>query len=99
MVLPISSDYHISALDDYRMGSRSNYKYRRVDNSYVHAPTWIVYLLLAAAYSIGDLSQVYPIMRGTSPLLVPLLGITLLNESYLHLDGLVFSPFLSELRS
>ncbi len=36
--------------------------------------------LLAAAYSIGDLSQVYPIMRGTSPLLVPLLGITLLNE-------------------
>ena len=36
--------------------------------------------LLAAAYSIGDLSQVYPIMRGTSPLLVPLLGTTLLNE-------------------
>jgi drug/metabolite transporter (DMT)-like permease len=36
--------------------------------------------LLAAAYSIGDLSQMYPIMRGTSPLLVPLLGITLLNE-------------------
>jgi drug/metabolite transporter (DMT)-like permease len=36
--------------------------------------------LLAAAFSIGDLSQVYPIMRGTSPLLVPLLGITLLNE-------------------
>lgn len=37
-------------------------------------------LLLAAAYSIGDLSQVYPIMRGTSPLLVPLLGVTLLGE-------------------
>jgi drug/metabolite transporter (DMT)-like permease len=37
-------------------------------------------LLLAAAYSVGDLSQVYPIMRGTSPLLVPLLGVTLLNE-------------------
>ena len=36
--------------------------------------------LLAATYSIGDLSQVYPIMRGTSPLLVPLLGVTLLNE-------------------
>ncbi|MBP3964765.1 DMT family transporter [Paenibacillus lignilyticus] len=37
-------------------------------------------LLLAAAYSVGDLSQVYPIMRGTSPLLVPLIGVTLLNE-------------------
>ncbi|EFM10603.1 protein of unknown function DUF6 transmembrane [Paenibacillus curdlanolyticus YK9] len=37
--------------------------------------------LLAAVYSIGDLSQVYPIMRGTSPLLVPLLGVTLLHES------------------
>ncbi|KRE38753.1 DMT family transporter [Paenibacillus sp. Soil522] len=36
--------------------------------------------LLAATYSVGDLSQVYPIMRGTSPLLVPLLGVTLLNE-------------------
>lgn len=37
-------------------------------------------VLLAAAYSIGDLSQVYPIMRGTSPLLVPLLGVTFLHE-------------------
>lgn len=37
-------------------------------------------ILLAAAYSIGDLSQVYPIMRGTSPLLVPLAGVTLLGE-------------------
>lgn len=37
-------------------------------------------ILLAATYSIGDLSQVYPIMRGTSPLLVPLLAVTLLNE-------------------
>nr|WP_232243256.1 DMT family transporter [Paenibacillus sp. GSMTC-2017] len=37
-------------------------------------------VLLAATYSIGDLSQVYPIMRGTGPLLVPLLGVTLLNE-------------------
>ncbi|WP_274653280.1 DMT family transporter [Paenibacillus humicola] len=36
--------------------------------------------LLASVYSIGDLSQVYPIMRGTSPLLVPLLGVTLLQE-------------------
>lgn len=37
-------------------------------------------LLLAATYSIGDLSQVYPIMRGTSPLLVPMLGVLLLGE-------------------
>ncbi|MCU6711403.1 DMT family transporter [Paenibacillus sp. J5C_2022] len=37
-------------------------------------------ILLAKTYSIGDLSQVYPIMRGTSPLLVPLLGVTLLGE-------------------
>ncbi|MEK0317193.1 DMT family transporter [Cohnella sp. 56] len=36
--------------------------------------------LLAAAYAAGDMSQVYPIMRGTSPLLVPLLGAALLGE-------------------
>ncbi|WP_027084441.1 DMT family transporter [Cohnella panacarvi] len=36
--------------------------------------------LLATAYKIGDLSQVYPIMRGTSPLLVPVFGVLLLNE-------------------
>ncbi|MBP1990351.1 DMT family transporter [Paenibacillus eucommiae] len=38
-------------------------------------------VLLAAAYSIGDLSQVYPIMRGTSPLLVPVAGVLIFNES------------------
>lgn len=37
-------------------------------------------VLLAAAYTAGDLSQVYPIMRGTSPLLVPLAGVLLLDE-------------------
>ncbi len=37
-------------------------------------------LLLAKTYSIGDLSQAYPIMRGTSPLLVPLIGVTFLQE-------------------
>ncbi|SFA72267.1 Permease of the drug/metabolite transporter (DMT) superfamily [Cohnella sp. OV330] len=36
--------------------------------------------LLAAAYESGDLSQTYPIMRGTSPLLVPLAGVLLLHE-------------------
>lgn len=37
-------------------------------------------LLLAAVYAVGDLSQVYPIMRGTSPLLVPVIGVWLLDE-------------------
>lgn len=37
-------------------------------------------LLLAAAYTVGDLSKVYPIIRGTSPLLVPILGVIFLNE-------------------
>ncbi|MFD2671180.1 DMT family transporter [Marinicrinis sediminis] len=36
--------------------------------------------LLAYAYTIGDMSQVYPIMRGTSPLLVPVIGVTVLHE-------------------
>jgi uncharacterized membrane protein len=44
--------------------------------------------LLAKAYTIGDLSQVYPIMRGTSPLLVPVFGVLLLNEQ-LQLIGWV----------
>jgi len=38
-------------------------------------------ILLAKAYTVGDLSQVYPIMRGTSPLIVPIVGILLLGES------------------
>ena len=37
-------------------------------------------LLLANAYSLGDLSQVYPLMRGVSPILVPVLGVALLGE-------------------
>jgi drug/metabolite transporter (DMT)-like permease len=32
-------------------------------------------LLLAKTYSIGDLSQAYPVMRGISPILVPLIGV------------------------
>jgi len=38
-------------------------------------------LLLAKTYTIGDLSQVYPIMRGTSPLIVPIIGVLVLSES------------------
>jgi uncharacterized membrane protein len=38
-------------------------------------------LLLAQAYKVGDLSQAYPIMRGTSPLLVPIAGVLAFGES------------------
>ncbi|MBD3919442.1 EamA family transporter [Paenibacillus sp. PR3] len=45
----------------------------------------IYVLLLARTYTVGDFSQVYPIMRGTSPLVVPILGTALLGE---HLTAL-----------
>lgn len=45
-------------------------------------------ILLARAYMVGDLSQVYPIMRGTSPLLVPVIGMFLLDEK-LELSGVI----------
>jgi drug/metabolite transporter (DMT)-like permease len=38
------------------------------------------YITLARAYRIGDLSFAYPLMRGTAPLLVALLGVVLLGE-------------------
>ncbi|QHT62686.1 EamA family transporter [Paenibacillus lycopersici] len=38
-------------------------------------------LLLAKAYTVGDLSQAYPIMRGTSPLLVPIVSVAWFHES------------------
>ncbi len=37
-------------------------------------------LLLTKAYTLGDLSQTYPIMRGVSPLLVPIFAVLFLNE-------------------
>lgn len=37
--------------------------------------------LLSRTYNMGDLSQVYPIMRGTSTLLVPVIGVLILGES------------------
>ncbi len=40
----------------------------------------IYVILLARAYAVGDLSQVYLLMHGVSPLLVPILGIALLGE-------------------
>ncbi|MGO4109782.1 EamA family transporter [Paenibacillus sp. YAF4_2] len=38
-------------------------------------------LLLARTYNMGDLSQIYPIMRGTSTLFVPIIGVLFLGES------------------
>ncbi|HXR56239.1 MAG TPA: EamA family transporter [Casimicrobiaceae bacterium] len=38
------------------------------------------YVTLAHAYRTGDLSFAYPLMRGTAPLLVAVLGIVLLHE-------------------
>ncbi|GAF08837.1 EamA family transporter [Paenibacillus pini] len=37
--------------------------------------------LLSQTYELGDLSQIYPIMRGTSTLLVPIIGVLFLSES------------------
>ncbi|HTS22856.1 MAG TPA: EamA family transporter [Casimicrobiaceae bacterium] len=38
------------------------------------------YLTLARAYNVGDLSFAYPLMRGTAPLIVAILGIVFLGE-------------------
>ena len=38
------------------------------------------YYLLVAAYRVGDLSLVYPLMRGVAPLLTAVLGVFLLGE-------------------
>lgn len=38
------------------------------------------YLLIVRAYRTGDLSLVYPLMRGTAPMITALLGIVLLHE-------------------
>lgn len=53
------------------------------------------YLTLARAYRSGDLSFAYPLMRGTAPLLVTLLGIALLRElpSPLMALGIVLISF------
>ena len=40
----------------------------------------IYVVLLSQTYNAGDLSQVYPLMRGVSPLLVPLIGVFVLGE-------------------
>lgn len=64
----------------------------RLSRHAVGAPGWawllaaitlhaIYVLVLARGYARADLSQLYPIMRGTSPLLVPVLGVVLLGEN------------------
>jgi uncharacterized membrane protein len=40
----------------------------------------VYFVLLSAAYRRGDLSVVYPIARGTAPLLAVVVGVTLLGE-------------------
>lgn len=40
-------------------------------------------ILLSKTYTAGDLSHVYPLMRGVSPLLVPIIGVAILGE---HLE-------------
>ena len=46
--------------------------------SLIHA---VYFICLARGYAKGELSQVYPIARGTGPALVPILGVLLLGES------------------
>src|SRR6266545_5749339 len=41
---------------------------------------WGYYVTLAQAYRTGDLSFAYPLMRGTAPLLVTVLGVVFLRE-------------------
>lgn len=40
----------------------------------------IYVILLSQSYTAGDLSQMYPLMRGVSPLLVPVIGVSVLGE-------------------
>lgn len=45
-------------------------------------------MLLAETYTIGDLSHVYPLMRGVRPLLVPLIAVLVLGERLSDLEWL-----------
>ncbi|WNR44065.1 EamA family transporter [Paenibacillus roseipurpureus] len=47
----------------------------------VSACMQVIYaFLLAHTYNMGDLSQIYPIMRGTNTLFIPILGVLFLGE-------------------
>jgi uncharacterized membrane protein len=59
----------------------------------------IYVLFLAKTYSMSDLSQAYPIMRGISPLLVPIFAVLILNEelkllSWFGVASIVFGILL-----
>lgn len=41
---------------------------------------WVYFALVAAAYRIGDMSLAYPLMRGTPPMVVAVLGSVLLGD-------------------
>jgi uncharacterized membrane protein len=56
-------------------------------------------MLLSRTYMLGDLSQVYPIMRGTGVTLIPIIGVLFLDESlsgwgWLGVTGIVIGIFL-----
>ena len=60
-------------------------------------------VFLARAYRYGDLGQVYPLARGTSPLLIALVGVVVLDEhlswvASVGLIGLVAGIWLMALR-
>jgi len=52
-------------------------------------------LLLVHAYGLGDFAQVYPVARGSAPLLTALLGFLLLGESMsvVELSGMLLIVF------
>lgn len=55
--------------------------------------------LLSRAYLFGDLSQVYPVMRGTGVIFTPIVGVALLHESltgwgWFGIAGIVAGIFL-----
>ena len=51
----------------------------------------IYMLVLVRAYGLGDFAQVYPVSRGSAPLLTAILGFVLLNET---MDGLEIAGML-----
>lgn len=56
--------------------------------------------LLSKTYEAGDMSQVYPIMRGTSTLLIPVFGVTMFEESlsivaWIGLLGIIAGFFIN----
>lgn len=51
----------------------------------------IYFILLAKSYTTGDLSQVYPLMRGTGAMLIPVISVFFLNE---HLTAVGWSALV-----